>query len=228
VKVAIYARVSKSAGDPVSIDEQVRRCRAWAKEHGHRVEEIYRDDGVSGTTLDRPALAAMLYDARSTMFDNVVVYDLDRLARDLVVQETIIGELKNAGAELHSVTQPNLEGDDAYRVFARQIFGASAQLHKAIIVLRLRSGREAKKRRKGVCEGAAPYGFTKSGGIVLPQRDEQVGVDLIRRLRKKNPPTPLRAIIDELDRQGIRPRRGAKWHPATVQRIVERGNRPRS
>lgn len=226
MKVAIYARVSKSAGDPVSIDEQVRRCRAWAKEKDHRVSEIYRDDGVTGTTLDRPELGRMLLDARSTMFESVVVYDLDRLARDLVVQETIIGELRNAGLELHSVTQPNLEGDDPYRVFARQIFGASAQLHKAIIVMRLRAGRDAKKRRKGVCEGQPAYGFAKERGVVLPRRDEQAAVDVIRRLRAQTPPASYRAIAGELEQRGIAPRRGEKWHPNTVRRIHARGNRP--
>lgn len=224
MKVAIYARVSKSVGDPVSIDEQVRRCRAWAKEKDHRVSEIYRDDGVTGTTLDRPELGRMLLDARSTTYDSVVVYDLDRLARDLVVQETIIGELRNAGAELHSVTQPNLEGDDPYRVFARQIFGASAQLHKAIIVMRLRAGRDAKKRRKGVCEGQPRFGFSKERGIVLPHRDEQVAVDVIRKLRASG--TSLREICTELERRQIKPRRGGRWHPQVVARICSYDNKP--
>lgn len=226
MKVAVYARVSKSAGDPVSIDEQVRRCRAWAKEKEHRVTEIYRDDGVTGTTLNRPGLGRVLLDARSGAFDSVVVYDLDRLARDLVVQETIIGDLRTAGAELHSVTQPNLEGDDPYRVFARQIFGASAQLHKEIIVVRLRAGRDAKKRRKGVCEGPARFGYSKERGVVLPRRDEQAAVDVIRKLRATTPPTSYREICRELDRREIRPRRGARWHPQVVARIHGYSNQP--
>lgn len=226
MKVAIYARVSKSAGDPVSIDEQVRRCRAWAKEKSHRVAEIYRDDGVTGTTLDRPELGRMILDARAGVFETVVVYDLDRLARDLVVQETIIGELRSAGHELHSVTQPNLEGDDPYRVFARQIFGASAQLHKAIIVVRLRAGRDAKRRRKGVCEGQARYGFAKERGVVIPRRDEQLAVDVIRRLRATTPPTSYREICLELERRQLPPRRGSRWHPQVVKRISDYGNKP--
>lgn len=226
MKVAVYARVSKSAGDPVSIDEQVRRCREWAKDKGHRVTEIYRDDGVTGTTLERPELGRMILDARSDLFDSVVVYDLDRLARDLVVQETIIGELRSAERELLSVTQPNLEGDDPYRVFARQIFGASAQLHKAIIVMRLRAGRDAKRRRKGLCEGQSRFGFSKERGIVMPRRDEQVAVDVIRRLRSTTPPTSYRAICAELERREIRPRRGARWHPQVVARIHAYDNKP--
>ncbi len=225
MKVAVYARVSKSAGDPVSIDEQVRRCRAWANDNGHRVVETYRDDGVTGTTLDRPELARMLLESRSTGVDRVVVFDLDRLARDLVVQETIIGELRQAGVELHSVNQPNLEGDDPWRVFARQIFGASAQLHKSITVMRLRAGRDAKKRRKGVCEGQPRFGFKKDRGVVLPDRDEQVAVDLIRRLRSTTPPTPYRAICAELEGRNIRPRRGRRWHPQVIKQIVGYGNK---
>jgi site-specific DNA recombinase len=156
----------------------------------------------------------------------VVVYDLDRLARDLVVQETVIGELRNAGRELYSVNQPNLEGGDPWRVFARQIFGAAAQLNKGMTVLRLSAGRAAAKERAGYCEGQPRYGFKREAGKLAPDADEQSAVAVITRLRGSTPPTSYREVCRELERRDIRPRRGSKWHPNTVRRIASRGNRP--
>lgn len=224
MKLAIYARVSKTAGDPTSIKEQERRCRAWAREKGHRVVEVYRDDGISGTRLDRPELGRLLHDASAGAFEGVLVYDLDRLARDLVVQETVIGALTGDDVELYSVNQPNLEGDDPWRVFARQIFGASAQLHKAITVVRLRGGRDAAKRRRGHCEGQPRYGYSRRGGKVKPDRQEQEAVAIMKRSKGRG--MSYREIAGELASRGIQPRRGRAWHPDTVRRILERGNKP--
>jgi len=226
VKVAIYARVSKTAGDPTSIEKQERAARAWAKQHGHRVVDVYRDNGVSGAQFDRPELGRLLIDAGARLFDGVIVYDLDRLARDLIVQETIIGELARAGAELHSINQPNLEGDDPHRVFARQVFGASAQLHKAVTVVRLRAGREAAKKRAGYCEGQARFGFRRDAGTMVPDKNEQSAIALIKRLRGSRAPASYREIADELERRGYKPRRGEKWHPMSVRRIALRPNKP--
>lgn len=228
MKLAVYARVSGRAQalKGTSIKDQIKACRAWAKDHDHRIVSIYEDAGISGVLLDRPELARMLLDARGRRFEGVLVFDLDRLARDLVVQETVIGELKSAGVELYSVQQPNLETGDPWRVFARQIFGASAQLHKAMTVLRLKAGRRAAKERKGYCEGQARYGFKRSDGSIRPDTSEQTGADLIRRLRNTRPPTSYREICAELERRGIRPRRGQRWHPEAVRRIYRYGNKP--
>lgn len=229
MKIAIYARVSGRAQalKGTSTKDQEKACRAWAKENGAKVARVYVDAGVSGTLIDRPELARLVLDARSQLFESVVVYDLDRLARDLVVQETIVGELSNAGVELHSVNQPNLEGDDPSRVFARQIFGAAAQLHKAMTVLRLSAGRNASKERLGYCEGQPRFGFRREkGGTIAPHPSEQEAVDVIRRLRGGSHPASYRAICDELERKGLRPRRGRRWYPNTVRRIYARGNAP--
>lgn len=226
MKVGIYARVSgrSQAMYGSSIEEQVRACRQWARDNRHRIVAIYRDPGVSGTLLERPELARAILDAKARRLDGIVVFDLDRLARDLIVQETIIAELDRSGVELHSLNQPNLEGDDPSRKFARQIFGAVAEYHRVMTVLRLRLGRQAARSSRGFSEGQARFGYRKTKGTISPHPDEQIAVDVIRRARGEH--KTLRQICRELETRGIAPRRGARWHPETVRRILRYDNRP--
>src|SRR5436305_12800776 len=89
----------------------------------------------------------------------VIIERLDRLARDLMVQETIIADLRKNGFEVVSVAEPDLMANDPTRVLVRQMMGAVAQYEKCQIVLKLRGARLRKKAKEGRCEGRKPYGF---------------------------------------------------------------------
>jgi site-specific DNA recombinase len=81
--VVIYARYSTLMQDSRSIDDQERRCRAYADAHGMTVVEVYSDAAESGSHLERPGLQRMLTDARGRgAFRTVLVDDLSRLSRD--------------------------------------------------------------------------------------------------------------------------------------------------
>jgi DNA invertase Pin-like site-specific DNA recombinase len=71
---------------------------------------VFREQGVSGTTdlENRPALMELLEALAANGVKLVLIEKLDRLARDLMVQETIIGDLRKRGFDLISVTEPRL------------------------------------------------------------------------------------------------------------------------
>ena len=84
---AVYARVSvadRQSSALTSIDAQVDACRAYIKSQQSlgwvMVEPVYTDDSVSGATLQRPGLRALLEDVRQDKIDVVVVHRLDRLS----------------------------------------------------------------------------------------------------------------------------------------------------
>jgi DNA invertase Pin-like site-specific DNA recombinase len=83
---------------------------------------------------------------------------LDRLARDLMVQETIIGDMRKRGLTLVSVHEPDLLQDDPTRTLLRQMMGAIAQYEKAMLVLKLRGARNRVKAAGGHGEGTRPFG----------------------------------------------------------------------
>ena len=97
----------------------------------------------------------------------VLIEKLDRLARDLMIQETIIADLRKQGFDFVSVSEPDLLQTDPTRVLMRQIFGAVAQYEKAMIVAKLRGARQRMKVKEGYCEGRKPFGHHEGEAAVL-------------------------------------------------------------
>src|SRR5215472_12290298 len=99
---------------------------------------------------------------------------LDRLARDLMVQEACIADLRKNGFTLVSVAEPDLMESDPTRVLMRQLMGAVAQYDKSQIVAKLRGARMRKREREGRCEGRKPFGYYEG---------EQAALDRMKALR---------------------------------------------
>ena len=87
-----------------------------------------------------------------------MVYRLDRVARDLLLQETVHARLAAGKAAVPSISEPALEGDDATRVLIRQLLGGIAQYERAVISGRMMAGKAAKVASAGYGR-AAPYGY---------------------------------------------------------------------
>jgi DNA invertase Pin-like site-specific DNA recombinase len=141
----------------------------------------------------------------------VIIEKLDRLARDLMVQETIIGDFRKRGIELVSVAEPDLCSDDPSRKLVRQIFGAISEYEKAMIVLKLRGARQRQKARTGRCEGMKAYG---------EGRAEKTVVRRILELRAGG--MALDKIADTLNVENLKPKYGAKWYGSSVRNVLKR------
>ena len=91
----------------------------------------------------------------------------------------------------------------------RQIFGAIAEYEKTLIVLKLRGARIRQKAKTGRCEGAKPYGELPGEAAVIDRmkvlRAEGLGFD---------------RVAAALNVEAIKPRRGARWHGLTVNKIL--------
>ena len=91
MKVALYARYSSDSQRDASIADQLRVCRAHAERQGWHIVEEYTDHAISGASLLRPGIQAMIADAVSGRFQVVLAEAMDRLSRD---QEDIAGLFK--------------------------------------------------------------------------------------------------------------------------------------
>ena len=90
-RVALYARYSSDLQSDHSIEDQLRLCTERAAAEGWQIVECYSDAGLSGASLMRPGIQALIRDALSGAFDIVLAEALDRLSRD---QEDIAGVYK--------------------------------------------------------------------------------------------------------------------------------------
>ena len=210
-----YLRVSgKGQVEGDGFTRQLEAIRRYAKEHDIRIVRVFREEGVSGTKdlANRPAFVEMMTALHANGVQLVLVEKLDRLARDLMVQETIIGDLRKHGFDLISVAEPDLLQDDPTRKLMRQIMGAIAEYEKTMIVLKLRGARNRAKAKHGRCEGAKPYG-------TLPGEKEVL--ERMKALRQSG--LAYERIAAQLNVEGRKPRRGSKWHSFSVSRILGRG-----
>jgi len=140
VKAFSYLRVSGKGqvhGD--GLPRQRAAIKAYAKTAGYTIVREFADEGVSGAieTTDRPAFAEMLKTLHSNGVRTVLVERLDRLARDLMVQEAALSYFRQHGFTIVSVTEPDLMANDPSRIAFRQMMGVFAQYDKSMVVLKL-------------------------------------------------------------------------------------------
>lgn len=212
VKAFAYLRVSGKAqveGD--GLTRQLEAIKRYAVEHGIKIAHVYREEGVSGAKdlENRPAFVEMMTALHSNGTKLVLVEKLDRLARDLMVQETIIGDLRKNSFDLISVMEPDLLQDDPSRKLMRQVFGAIAEYEKTMIVLKLRGARARSRAKHGRCEGRKPFGYFEGEGEALTRmkalRAEGLGFD---------------RIAARLNSDGVSTRTGKPWHGLVINRIL--------
>ena len=215
-----YIRVSGQGqveGD--GLDRQEEAIRRYAKVNGIKVVEIFREKGVSGTIENRPALAELMLSLETNGHGvkAVVIEKLDRLARDLMVQEAIIRDFQRHGFHLISALEgPDLCGDDATRKLVRQIFGAIAEYDKAMLVAKLKAARERKRARDGKCGGRKGYHGTSEGKAIIRKIQE------LRRKPPKGERRTFREVAEALNSQGITTLTGKPWSVASVQMAVRK------
>lgn len=147
MNAAIYARVSsKRQAKDQTIEQQVERLRAYAREQGWTLEDshIYRDDGYSGASLSRPGLDALRDHAAEALIEVVLITAPDRLARKYLHQVLLLEELAGCGCRVVFTDRPM--SDDPNDQLLLQIRGAVAEYERTLITERMRRGKLAKLR----------------------------------------------------------------------------------
>lgn len=231
LRLVLVRRVSTSAQavDGYGLDAQAADCRKWAKATGgirivHMVADGDGKGGKSGTsTLDeRPGLmdaVAWIADGRA---DGILAPNLDRLARELTVQEAVLSYVWALGGRVFTADHgEHLEDDasDPMRTAMRQMRGVFHQLDRGLIVKRLTDGRTTKGEKGGYAYGAPRYGQQSVDKVLTPDEQEEQHVQQMECWRDEEG-LSIRAIVARLNEQGVPSKRGGKWHPTTVARLL--------
>jgi DNA invertase Pin-like site-specific DNA recombinase len=207
-----YLRVSgKGQVDGDGFPRQLQAINGYAAAHDIAIVKVFREKGVTGSkeSMDRPAFAEMMTALHSNGVRTIIIEKLDRLARDLMVQEATIADLQKHGFTLVSVAEPDLMASDPTRILMRQLMGAVAQYDKSQIVLKLRGARMRMRAKEGRCEGRKPYGFYDG---------EEAVIERMKALRATG--LGFDRIAAQLNTEGLKTRTGARWHGLVVNRIL--------
>jgi len=156
---AIYVRVStdEQAKTGFSLQDQIFSCRSRLLSLGLTNIQEYIDDGYSGEFLDRPALDCLREDLRAKIIKAVVIYDPDRLSRNLTNQLLLADDIEKAQAQLMFVTG-DYDASPEGRLFF-SIRGAISAFEKAKIRERTIRGKTAKAKSGKIVLNNNPYGF---------------------------------------------------------------------
>ncbi len=164
-RCAIYTRKSSEEGLEQafnSLHAQREACEAFIRSQRHEgwvlLPAAYDDGGISGGTLDRPALQLLLADLRAGKVDLVIVYKVDRLTRSLADFAKIVDVFDSQGASFVSVTQQFNTATSMGRLTLNMLL-SFAQFEREVTGERIRDKIAASKRKGMWMGGAAPLGY---------------------------------------------------------------------
>lgn len=224
--IATYSRVSTSnQEEQQTIKNQLNALRDFAKQNNYAIVEEYVDDGWSGDILARPALDRLRQDAKNKIWEAVLIYDPDRLARRYSYQELVMDELRETGIEMLFITvSAPKNSEDKILHGVRGLF---AEYERAKITERFRLGKLRKAKEGHILATQPLYGYN-----YIPKQDKKHGYYEINpeeaRVVKMifswvaNDGMTLRAIIKKLQQLGIRPRNSKRgvWNTSTLSTML--------
>jgi len=169
IRCAIYTRKSSDEGleqDFNSLDAQREACAAYIRSQASQgwteLAEHYDDGGISGGTLERPALRRMLADVAAKRIDIVVVYKVDRLSRSLFDFAKLVEAFEDADASFVSITQAFNTTSSMGRLTLNMLL-SFAQFEREVTAERIRDKIAASKAKGMWMGGTPPLGYRPDG-----------------------------------------------------------------
>ncbi len=206
-RCAIYTRKSSEEGleqDFNSLDAQRESCEAFIASQKHEgwsaLAEMYDDGGISGATMDRPALKRLLADIEAGRIDTVVVYKVDRLTRSLGDFAKIVEVFDQAGVSFVSVTQAFNTTTSMGRLTLNMLL-SFAQFEREVTGERIRDKIAASKKKGMWMGGLPPLGYDVDDKKLVVNLAEAKTVRHI--FTRYTALGSVRALKDDLDRDVI-------------------------
>lgn len=213
----IYARYSSDNQREESIDGQLRECRAFAEKNGIRVIDSYIDRALSAKTDNRPQFQQMIKDSGKGLFDVVIVWKLDRFARNRYDSAHYKNLLKKNNVRVISATEAISEGAEG--IILESVLEGMAEYYSVEL---------AEKINRGLTENALKCKYN-GGSLALGYRidnEQHFQIDpmtapIVREVFEnyKNGMTQ-QEIADSLNNKGLRTQRDSKFKVNNISRIL--------
>jgi len=213
VRVSTQSQVDNGGG----LDTQRKRIDDYSNEKGYPVSKLYCDEGISGAVKDRPALLNLLRDCESGKVKRVLVYKMDRLAREMTISLFLETQFRKYDVEVLSVVEPEL-GDDPLEKAFRRIAYVFAELEKDVLTARMLDGKVNKAKNGERASGPIPYGYMKVNDTLEIKPEEAKWVEKTYRWRTRS--FSYTKIVRELNKRGAQTKRGKPFHIEAIKYIL--------
>lgn len=158
MNAVIYARYSSHNQTEMSIEGQLKECYSYAKREGYTVITEYIDRALTGTNDKRPQFQKMLRDSEKRHFDAVIVYQLDRFARNRYDSATHKARLKKNGVKVLSARE-NIS-EDASGILMEAVLEGMAEYYSMELSQKVKRGIAISVEKRKFIGGHVPFGYT--------------------------------------------------------------------
>lgn len=211
IRCAIYTRKSSEEGleqEFNSLDAQREACASFVASQKHEgwvlLPTAYDDGGISGGSMDRPALQRLMQDLRDGLVDQVIVYKIDRLTRSLADFSKIVDVLDGAGASFVSVTQSFNTATSMGRLTLNMLL-SFAQFEREVTAERIRDKIAASKRKGLWMGGLVPIGYDADGRTLSVNAEEAATIRVLYGLYEQH--RTVRSVTEQAKQMGLRTKR---------------------
>ena len=157
MNVVVYARYSSHNQNEQSIEGQLEYCRNYAKQHNYNIIYEYIDRAQSGTNDDRPQFLQMIEESNKKNFEGVLVYQLDRFARNRYDSAIYKRQLKKNGVRVFSARE-NIN-EDASGVLMESVLEGMAEYFSVELGQKVKRGMKINADNCYYNGGTVPLGF---------------------------------------------------------------------
>ena len=212
----IYARFSSHAQNEQSIEGQLKECYAFAERSGLRIVHEYIDRALTGTTDKRPEFLQMIEDSKRKGFQFVVVYQLDRFARNRYDSATYKAKLKKNGVRVLSAKE-NIT-DDASGILIEGVLESMAEYYSAELSQKIKRGIAISASKCKFFGGSVPLGYKVSEDKSFIVNEDTAPI--VRKLFEMFVAGYNYAdLIRYMNERGIPTATGGKWNKSSFHRI---------
>ena len=213
----IYARYSSDNQREESIEGQIRECTAYAEKNGITIVKHYIDRAISAKTDNRPEFQQMIKDSDKKLFDIVLVWKLDRFARNRYDSARYKTQLKKNGVKLMSATEIISEGPEG--IILESVLEGYAEYYSADLSEKVIRGMTENALKGKFTGGAIPFGY-------IINADHRFEIDPLTApfvaeiFQRYNDGQTMREIRDWLNEKGVKNQRGGLMTFNTIQHML--------
>lgn len=217
MNVVIYARYSSHSQSEASIEGQLKDCYAYCKRNGYTVVEEYIDRALTGKTDKRPQFLQMIKDSNKKHFSYVIVYQLDRFARNRYDSATYKNKLKKNGIRVLSVHE-NIS-DDPSSIIIESVLEGMAEYYSAELAQKVTRGLDL-KAEKFLSTGMKMLGYRtgKDGRYEIDPETEWIVKYIYEQYASGK---KIKEITDYLNEKGYKTSTGSAFNKNSLRTILQ-------
>ncbi len=213
----IYARYSSDNQREESIEGQIRECTAYAEKNGITVIKHYIDRALSAKTDNRPEFQQMIKDSEKRLFDIVLVWKLDRFARNRYDSAHYEYQLERNHVKLVSATEPISEGPAG--IMVKSMLTGMAEYYSAELSEKVVRGMTENVLKGKYNGGTIPIGF-KVDEEKFFQIDPLKAPFVVEAFQRYNDGATMKELMNWLNDSGVTTNRNQKFTYNSIQTLL--------